>query len=185
VSEVEDWILVDLVHYAMEMERNLQLLMERLFAKQSEEMKARQEEADAKIEARLERMEAAMHSMRSDIERSVQKLVEDVLSVVDHKTHSLQLDLTETFESTQVKLHTIELALGVETNSFRLDLSTVQAGTISNRQATFERIEAVRRDFYTRLEEANEMAGHVRGNATEVQRDYIMVSFPAPIRDSS
>jgi hypothetical protein len=39
----------------------------------------------------------------------------------------------------------------------------VQAETVANRQATFERIEAVRRDFCTRLEEAKEMAGHARG----------------------
>jgi hypothetical protein len=85
-------------------------MMERLFAKHSEEMEAKaeahQEKADAKTEARLERMEATMHSMRSDIERSVRKQVEDVLSVVNRRTHSLELDITEKFESTQVKLDT-------------------------------------------------------------------------------
>jgi hypothetical protein len=128
-----------------------------------EEIKARQETADAEAKARHERVESAMRSMRSDMERSVQKQVEDVLSVVDRKTHSLELDLTEKFGSTQVKLDTIELALGVETNSLRLDLSTVQAETVANRQANFERFEAVRREFHVRLEEAKEMAGHTRG----------------------
>jgi hypothetical protein len=69
----------------MAMEGSLQLMMERLFAKHSEEMKASQErasaemkasqerasaeiktaqaETDAKIEARLERMEATMQSI--------------------------------------------------------------------------------------------------------------------------
>jgi hypothetical protein len=83
VSEVEDWILVDLVHYVMEMERSLLLMMEHLFAKHSEEMEAkaeaRQEKADAKIEARLERMEATMHSMWSDIERSLHQQMEALL----------------------------------------------------------------------------------------------------------
>jgi hypothetical protein len=129
----------------------------------NEEVKAHQDRADAKIEACLERMEAAMRSMQSDIEQSVQKQVEDVLSVMDHKTHSLQLDLTEKIESTQVKLDTIEMSLGVETDNLRLDLSNMQAETISKRQTTFERIEAVRREFHTRLEEAKEMAGHARG----------------------
>jgi hypothetical protein len=46
-----------------------------------------------------------------------------------------------------MKQDTIELPLGVETNSLPLDLSTVQAETVANRQANFERIEAVRRDF--------------------------------------
>jgi hypothetical protein len=40
----------------------------------------------------------------------------------------------------QAKLETIELSLGVETNDLRLDLSNMQAETISNWQATFERI---------------------------------------------
>jgi hypothetical protein len=70
-----------------------------------------------------------------------------------------------------VKLDTIELALCVETNILRLDLLTVLAETVANRQSNFERIEAVRRDFYTRLEEAKEIAGHARGTR-------------APIRDS-
>jgi hypothetical protein len=45
-----------------------------------------------------------MRPMRSGVERSMQKQVEDVLSVVDHRTQSLQMDLTEKIESTQVKL---------------------------------------------------------------------------------
>jgi hypothetical protein len=57
--------------------------------------------------------------------------VEDVLSVVDQKTRSLQLDITEKFESTLVKLDTIELSLGVETNNLRLDLSNMQAETVA------------------------------------------------------
>jgi hypothetical protein len=124
---------------------------------------ARHEEAAARQEKANAELKAAMTSMRSDMQRSVQKQVEDVLSVVDRKTHSLQLDITEKFESTEVKLDTIELALGAETNSLRLDLSTVQAETISYRQANFERMEAVRKDFHARLDEAKEMAGHSRG----------------------
>jgi hypothetical protein len=73
------------------------------------------------------------------------------------------MDLTERFESTQMKLDPIELARDEETNNLRLDLLHMQAETISNRQATFERIEAVRRELNTRLEEAKEMAGHTRG----------------------
>jgi hypothetical protein len=109
---------------------------------------------------------SALHA--DDIERSVQKQVEDVLSVLNRKTQSLQMDLTEKIESTQVKLETKELSLGVETNNHRLDLSNIQAETISNRQATSERIEAVRREFHTRLEEAKEMAGHTHGTGNGI-----------------
>jgi hypothetical protein len=38
-----------------------------------EEIKARQNKAAAQADVRLERMEAAMHSIRSDIERTVQQ----------------------------------------------------------------------------------------------------------------
>jgi hypothetical protein len=77
------------------------------------------------------------------------------------------MDLTEKIESMQVKLEAIELSLGVETNDLRLDLSNMQAETISNRQATSERIEAIRREFHTRLEEAKEMAGHTHGTGND------------------
>jgi hypothetical protein len=70
------------------MERSLQEMMEHLLARQTEEMKAGHKElkadikaeamagqdmADAKIKARLERMEATMHSMQSNIVRTIQK----------------------------------------------------------------------------------------------------------------
>jgi hypothetical protein len=167
----------------MAMKQPLQEILASLAARQREmekanaemkavhsEMEARtgicQENSDTEAKVRHGRMEAAMHSMRSDTERSVQKQMEDVLSVLDHKTQSLQMDLTEKFKSTQVKLETIELSLGVETNNLRLDLSNLQAETISNRHANFERIEAVRREFHTRLEEAKEMAGHANGKGS-------------------
>jgi hypothetical protein len=73
------------------------------------------------------------------------------------------MDLTGKIESMQIKLQTTELSLGLETKNLRLDLSTMQAETLTVRQLTFERSEAVRREFQTRLEEAKEMAGHVRG----------------------
>jgi BMFP domain-containing protein YqiC len=126
-------------------------------------IEAGQQEMEARAEACHERMEAAMRSMRSDIERSVQKQMADALSVVNRKTQSLQMDLMEKIESTHVKLETIELSLGMETNNIRLDLSTMQTETLSNRQVTFERLEAVRREFHTRLEEAKEMTGQARG----------------------
>jgi hypothetical protein len=59
----------------MAMERSLQEILERLSAGQQE-----MNEMGARTEARHERIEAAMHSIPSDIDRSVQKQVEDVLS---------------------------------------------------------------------------------------------------------
>jgi hypothetical protein len=61
VSEVKDWILPGLVRYMMETEQSLQQMMERLLAKQTEEMKAGQQvvqarysKADAEVKARQE-----------------------------------------------------------------------------------------------------------------------------------
>jgi hypothetical protein len=68
------WILVELVHYAMEMERSLQLMMERLFAKQSEEMKARQEKADADAKARQEKANADAKARHEEAEAHQEKM---------------------------------------------------------------------------------------------------------------
>jgi hypothetical protein len=51
-----------------------------------ERLLASQEKANAKIEALLERMETAMHSMRSDIAQTTKRRKKDVLSSVDQKT---------------------------------------------------------------------------------------------------
>jgi exonuclease VII large subunit len=145
------------------MEARAEARQEKMKADINANITASQDKVDAKIEARLERMEATVPSMRCYLEQSLQKQVEDVLSDVDHKTHSLQLNLTEKIESAQVKLDTIELALEEETNNLRSDLSNMQAETIPNRLSTSDRIEAVRREVHTRLEEAKKMAGHTRG----------------------
>jgi hypothetical protein len=91
VPVLEDWILPDFVRHVMdkEMELSLHQMMARLLAEMkagsielkadiNAEMKAAQTEMEARAEARQERMEVAMNSMRSDLERSEQKRMEDV-----------------------------------------------------------------------------------------------------------
>jgi hypothetical protein len=55
------------------------------------------------------------------------------------------------------------MSLGRETKSLRLDLTTLQIQTRSNRQVTFGEIEAFINEFHTRLEEAEELAGQGQG----------------------
>jgi hypothetical protein len=65
-----------------EMEGSLQQIMEHLLANQEKtnaEKKVGEAEMETKIGARLERMEAAMHFVRSDIERTVQQHTEALL----------------------------------------------------------------------------------------------------------
>jgi hypothetical protein len=67
----------------MEMEGRMQQMLERLFARQTEKMKARQEKADAEVQARQDKAdgkaEAAINSVRSDEERSLHQHMEALL----------------------------------------------------------------------------------------------------------
>jgi predicted ATP-grasp superfamily ATP-dependent carboligase len=87
----------------METQQMMELLLDKI-ADINDQVAARQDKADAKIEAHLKRMEAATHSVRSDIEQTVQKRMEDVLLVIDPKPQSLQMELTEKIENTQAEL---------------------------------------------------------------------------------
>jgi hypothetical protein len=51
-----------------------------------------------------------MRYMRSDLERTIQRRMDDVLSRVDYKTQNLQKDLTEVIKKSQVELETVELS---------------------------------------------------------------------------
>jgi hypothetical protein len=49
-------------------------------------------------------MEAAVHSIGSELEETIKRRVEDVLLCVDQKTQGLRKELNETIEETQVAL---------------------------------------------------------------------------------
>jgi hypothetical protein len=64
-------------------------------------MDANQETIDAKIDVNQEKMEAAMHSVWSELEEAIRHWVEDILSCV-HK------ELTEKIDETQLDLQAVK-----------------------------------------------------------------------------
>jgi hypothetical protein len=71
-------------------------------------MKASQAERNAKGEAHQEKADAkigtSIHSVRSDLDETIQRRMEDVLLRLDHKTQGLHTELSEGNEKTQVEL---------------------------------------------------------------------------------
>jgi hypothetical protein len=63
-----------------------------------------QEEMKAKMDIHQEKVEAAMHSIRSELEETIKHRVEDVLSYVDQKTQGLRKDLSEKIDETELDL---------------------------------------------------------------------------------
>jgi hypothetical protein len=63
-----------------------------------------QEEMKARMDIHQEKMEAAIHSIWSELEETIKHRVEDVLSCVDQKTPGLRKELTEKIDETWVAL---------------------------------------------------------------------------------
>jgi hypothetical protein len=70
-----------------------------------------QEEMKAKMDIHQEKMEAAIHSIRSELEETIKHSVEDVLLCVDQETQSLRKELTEKTDETQVDLQAVKVSL--------------------------------------------------------------------------
>jgi hypothetical protein len=59
-----------------------------------------QEEMKSKTDILQEKMEAAMHSIRSQLEETIKHRAEDILSCIDQKTQGFRKDLTEKIDET-------------------------------------------------------------------------------------
>jgi BMFP domain-containing protein YqiC len=64
-----------------------------------------QEQIKAKMDIHQEKMEGAIHPIRSELEKAIKHLVEDVLSCVDQKTQGLRKELIENIDEIEVDLH--------------------------------------------------------------------------------
>jgi hypothetical protein len=62
-----------------------------------------------------EKMEAAIHSIRSELEETIQHEIKSFLPYVDQKTQNLRVELTERIEKTHIELQTVELSLDKRT----------------------------------------------------------------------
>jgi hypothetical protein len=150
----------------MEIERRLQEIMERLFDSQ--------EKMNAKIEARRERMEAEMHCIRSDLERTIKRQMENLLSRLDYKNQSLHKHMTEVIVKSPVELETVVQPFDRRMMKVQEELTNVNSGLVTdfneehmdtqaNRKKSLARIEATRREFQSQPEDVNARGEHGRG----------------------
>jgi hypothetical protein len=130
-------------------------------------------------------MEAAIRSIRSELEETIKHRVEYVLSCVDQKTQGLCKELTEKIDETQVDLQAVKTSLDTRAKSRKETLADtrnalheelglmVQVETQTTKteiRMTQERMEteiaAARREFQTQLEEVEVGAEPGRGTGT-------------------
>jgi hypothetical protein len=64
VAEVKNWVLPDFVRYMAEMEQSLQRMMERMLARQTEEINDREDTADAESGARQDQLKEDIKAIR-------------------------------------------------------------------------------------------------------------------------
>jgi hypothetical protein len=62
-------------------------------------------------------MEAAICSIRSELEETIKHWLEDILSCVDQKTQGLHKELTKKFDKTHVDFQAIKTSIDTRTNS--------------------------------------------------------------------
>jgi uncharacterized protein YtpQ (UPF0354 family) len=76
-----------------------------------------QEEMKTKMNIHQEKMEAAIHSIWSELEETIQHRVEDVLLCVEQKMLDLRKELTEKIDETQVDLQALRASVDTQTKS--------------------------------------------------------------------
>jgi hypothetical protein len=69
-----------------------------------------------KMDIHQEKMEASIHSIRTELEETVKHRVDDVLSCVDQKTQGLPKELCEKIDETQ-DLQAVRASLDTRTKS--------------------------------------------------------------------
>jgi hypothetical protein len=136
--------------------------------------KTGRKEMKQEIGASQEKMEVAIHSIRSELDETIQHRIENVMTQVNYKTQSLQKELRENLKKTQVKLQTVEVSLDAQARKFQEDLATIKSNhlkdydlTNTTVHTTIEQtrlaIEAARCEFRARLEVVEAKAKGGRG----------------------
>jgi hypothetical protein len=139
----------------VQMDAKLDAYQEKAEAKRKEDkedflakLEVNQDKADAmlaKLDADKEEMKAAMQSMRSELDESIQHRIEDIFAVFEHDKRILQSELTERIDKTEEKLQRVEVSLDAQTTK-RQEVIT------KNYNETHAAIEETRREFQARLD---------------------------------
>jgi tellurite resistance protein len=83
---------------------------------------ANQEKAAADRKADKEEMKAAMQSMRSELNETIQHRIENIFAIFEHDKRVLQSELNERIEKIKEKLQTAEVFLCAQTTKLQEDL---------------------------------------------------------------
>jgi hypothetical protein len=84
-----------------------------------QETRAGQEHMQEMIRANHEKTEAAIHSMRLELEETIRYRIENVMTRVNQETQSLQKELTEKIDKRQVELQAVDVSLDAHQGSSR------------------------------------------------------------------
>jgi hypothetical protein len=125
------------------------------------EMKTTQEVL-AKIDANQEKMEAAVHSIQSDLNEKIQRRMENVVECVDHKTQ----ELTERIEKTQLELQAVEVSLDTRVRKLEENLENMRTDFITNLTMVHLGAKPTNRETLTQLRSMEEK---IETNKRELQ----------------
>jgi hypothetical protein len=104
-----------------------------------------QEEMKAEMDIHQEKMEAAIHSIRSELEETTKHRVEDILLCVGQKTQDLCKEFIEKIDETQVDLQAVKVSIDTWTRSLKGDI-------MDTRKDFHKAIENTRNDLHEGLD---------------------------------
>jgi hypothetical protein len=111
-----------------------------------EDIKSGQVEMRSTVEAIEEKM-AAIHSIQSELQETIQHEMKGLLWYVIQKTQNLRIELMETIEKTQMGLHTVKVSFNQQTNMRRRGkIASITEDITSNKrrfQSQLEEVKAV------------------------------------------
>jgi predicted component of viral defense system (DUF524 family) len=96
-------------------------------------------------------MEAAIHSIRSELDEKIQHCIEKVMMCVNHKTQNFHKELNERIEITQVELWSVEVSLDTQARKLQEDLATIGYDHLRDYNLTHIKVQAMRNKTAQRL----------------------------------
>jgi hypothetical protein len=103
-------------------------------------------EMNSKMDGKQAEMRSTVCAVRSELEETIQHEMKDMLSYVDQKTQNLRKELTETIETTQMELQTVEVSLDKRTRDVKGKIAPIKEDITSNKpkfQCQLEEVKAV------------------------------------------
>jgi DNA anti-recombination protein RmuC len=91
-------------------------------------LEAKMEANQAKMDVKLKEMSEEVHSIRSELEETIEHRTQNVMTHVNHVTQSLQKEMIEGIENTQGDLETVKTSLDTRTKFLVESISDTRKG---------------------------------------------------------